>query len=84
MNINRRRELKNLKVRLEIVKREITNISNGLSNVLANEENAFDNMPESLQSSIRGEISEEAIDIMYEIQDYLTDSIKEIEHIINL
>lgn len=47
-----------------------------LRTILAEEENAFDSMPENLQSSLRGEESEEAIDI-------LTDAVDDLSKIID-
>lgn len=47
-----------------------------LRTILAEEENAFDSMPENLQSSLRGEESEEAIDI-------LTDTVDDLSKIID-
>ena len=44
-----------------------------LENVLYNEEDAYDNIPENLQSSWRAEESEEAIDVLTEAIDLLTD-----------
>lgn len=42
-----------------------------LRDILFEEEMVFDNMPENLQGSLRGEESEEAIDIMNEALDSL-------------
>lgn len=50
---------------------EIERIKDGLQSVLNDEEFAFDNMPENLQSSMRGEESEEAIENMNEAVDAL-------------
>lgn len=48
-----------------------------LNKILSDEEDAFDNMPEGLQYSMRGEASQEA-------QDYLSEAIDELEQIIDL
>lgn len=50
MNNKRRKEIANT----------IRQIENVVSSILADEEDAFDNMPESLQGSERGDISQEA------------------------
>lgn len=50
---------------------EIERIKDSLQSVLNDEEFAFDNMPENLQSSMRGEESEEAIENMNEAVDAL-------------
>lgn len=54
--------------RIKIIKiiQDIENIKSDLQDVLNDEEFAFDNMPENLQSSMRGEESEEAIENMSE------------------
>lgn len=50
MNNKRRKEIANA----------IRQIENVVSSILADEEEAFENMPESLQDSERGDISQEA------------------------
>ena len=50
MNNKRRKEIANA----------IRQIENVVSSILADEEEAFDNMPESLQGSERGDTSQEA------------------------
>lgn len=42
----------------------LEDIKNNLEDILSDEEMYFDNMPENLQGSIRGEESETAIDIL--------------------
>lgn len=42
----------------------LEDIKNNLEEILSDEEMYFDNMPENLQGSIRGEESETAIDIL--------------------
>lgn len=69
MNKQRRKEIKNVIDLLE-------NAKCSLENILADEEDYFDNMPENLQGSMRGEESENAIDV-------LQDSIDEIESCID-
>lgn len=53
---------------------EIERIKDGLQSVLNDEEFSFDNMPENLQSSMRGEESEEAIENMNEAVDALREA----------
>lgn len=65
MNNSRRKEIGQAIKRLE----DIVGI---LENILADEEEAFENMPESLQSSDNGMISEEA-------QEKLSDAIADLE-----
>lgn len=52
-----------------------------LESVLADEESAFENMPENLQSSMRGEESEEAIDYMEEAIEALGSAVEQLESI---
>lgn len=54
----------------------LENIKNNLEDILSDEEMYFDNMPENLQGSLRGEESESAIDI-------LNESIETLEEVIN-
>lgn len=63
---------------------EIEDIRNQLNDVLVDEENAFDSMPEGLQASERGMNSEESIDLMYDIKDKLEQCIENINDIINM
>lgn len=54
----------------------LENIKSNLEDILSDEEFCFDNMPENLQGSIRGEESEEAIDL-------LSEAIDDLDNIIN-
>lgn len=65
------------KNRRNIINKAVNKINEAkdiLSDVLMEEEASFENLPENLQYSIKGEQSEEAIDC-------LTDSIEELETI---
>ena len=57
MNKQRRTEIANIVTELELLKER-------LDKVLSAEQDVFDNMPENLQYSMRGEESQEAIDNM--------------------
>lgn len=59
----------------------IININMLLSEIKSEEEIAFDNMPENLQYSMRGEESEEAIGIMDEVVDLLSEAANKLEEI---
>ena len=74
MNKERRTKISN------IIK-EIENIKDKLQDVLNEEESVFDNMPENLQCSMRGEESEESIDYMNEAVDALDSAIEQLEEI---
>lgn len=69
MNKVRRKKIKTIAI-------ELKNINNELSKLLDEENYCFDNMPENLQNSFRGNNSEDAIEIMEE-------SIEKIKEIID-
>ena len=69
MNNKRRKEIANVIRQLESV----------VSIILAEEEEAFDNMPESLQNSERGDISQEAQDNLSCAVDSLEEAISYLE-----
>ena len=64
MNKERRNKINDMIKSLDI-------IINDLGDVLSEEEMVFDNMPENLQNSMRGEESEEAIEIMNDVLESL-------------
>ena len=79
MNKKRRKRISNVineinlaKKHRDLLKTRLEEIKNELENILYEEEDYFDNMPENLQGSIRGEDAEEAID-------YLTDAIDSLD-----
>lgn len=81
MNKQRRKEIRNIII-------EIERLQSKLESVQTEEEIAFDNMPENLQGSMRGEESEEAIetlqtanDLVQEAIDNLKDAVEELENI---
>ncbi len=74
MNKQRRTEIKSIISELEIIKSR-------LDNVLSDEQYSFDNMPENLQYSMRGEESQEAIDYMEEAVSNLEEAISQLEEI---
>lgn len=61
---------------------EIEKIKSELESVLFDEQMVFDNMPENLQGSMRGEESEEAIDCMSEAVDSLQEALGQLTDII--
>lgn len=82
MNKQRRKRIENVIRKIELVKTEINNSSEYLQNIkkelediLYEEENYFDNMPENLQGSMRGEAAEEAIDYLTEAIDSIDDAL---------
>ena len=66
MNKQRREKIRQLKARFQDIQTELKQASSELSSILNEEQDAFDNMPEGLQSSYRGMCSEDAIDSMEE------------------
>jgi len=59
--------------------KDLEEIKSRLQSVLSDEEYAFDNMPENLQGSMRGEESEEAIECMDEANDAIENAIEQLE-----
>ena len=74
MNKNRRKEI------VEKIK-SLETIKDRLETILSDEEYYFDNMPENLQGSMRGEESQEAIDIIAEAIDTLQEVCDNLEEI---
>ena len=64
MNKQRREKIRQLKTQIDLIKTDLKKVSSELSSILNEEQDAFDNMPEGLQSSYRGMCSEDAIDSM--------------------
>lgn len=76
MNNARRRRISELKTQIDFANNYIKEASKKLSSVLSEEQDAFDNMPEGLQSSYRGMCSEDAIDSMEEACEKLDEVIE--------
>lgn len=84
MNKQRRKELANIVSAMENVStpidiEELEGIKSDIEMVLMDEEMAFDNMPEGLQYSMRGEASQEAQDNMGEAIDAIDEFISDYE-----
>lgn len=84
MNKQRRKELANIVSAMENVStpidiEELEGIKSDIEMVLMDEEMAFDSMPEGLQYSMRGEMSQEAQDNMNEAIDLIDEFISEYE-----
>ena len=71
MNKQKREKIRRLKTKFQDVQIELKQLSGELSSILNEEQDAFDNMPEGLQSSYRGMCSEDAIDNMEEASEKL-------------
>lgn len=84
MNNQRRKELTNIASTMESVCmpidiEELEGIKSDIEMVLMDEEMAFENMPEGLQYSYRGEMSQEAQDNMNEAIDAIDEFISDYE-----
>ena len=84
MNNQRRKELNNIAAAMENVSmpvdiEQLEGIKSDIEMVLMDEEMAFENMPEGLQYSMRGEMSQEAQDNMSEAIDVIDEFISDYE-----
>ena len=84
MNNQRRKELNNIAAAMENVSmpvdiEQLEGIKSDIEMVLMDEEMAFENMPEGLQYSMRGEMSQEAQDNMSETIDVIDEFISDYE-----
>lgn len=82
MNDTRRRRINELKTQIDFANNTLKEVSKKLSSLLSEEQDAFDNMPEGLQSSYRGMCSEDAIDNMEEASDKLDEVIELLNDIV--
>lgn len=55
--------------------RQMDKINDVLQELTSDEESAYDNMPESIQQSEKGDVMQEGIDNLNEAVDYLSDAI---------
>ncbi|QKX07717.1 hypothetical protein HN014_22215 (plasmid) [Aquimarina sp. TRL1] len=74
MNNNRRK-------RIEIVKDKITSLLEELQSIQGEETEAFENLPESIQYSEKGEKMEEAADTLQNFIDTVESEIEELEEL---
>ena len=82
MNDTRRRRINELKMQVDFANTTLKEVSKKLSSLLSEEQDAFDNMPEGLQSSYRGMCSEDAIDNMEEASEKLDEVIELLNNIV--
>ena len=82
MNNARRRRIDELKTQINFANNILKEVNKKLSSILDEEQDAFDNMPEGLQSSYRGMCSEDAIDNMEEASETLDEVIDLLNDII--
>ena len=76
MNKQRREKISKIEIRFQSTQAELKQLSSELSSILNEEQNAFDNIPEGLQSSYMGMCSEDAIDSMEEASEKLDEVIE--------
>lgn len=67
--------------RIKCVISKIDEINDEIEDILSDEEDAFDNMPEGLQYSLNGERSEAAIDALSESTELVTDAKDTLENV---
>ena len=82
MNNTRRRRISELKTQIDFANNQLKDANKKLSSILNEEQDAFDNMPEGLQSSYRGMCYEDAIDSMEEANDKLDEVIELLNDIV--
>lgn len=82
MNDAKRRRLREIKTQIDFANSQLKDASKRLSSILSEEQDAFDNMPEGLQSSYRGMCSEDAIDSMEEASEKLDEVIELLNDIV--
>lgn len=75
MNNTRRKQIKSCIARFK-------NTLNDFNSIISDEEYAFENIPENLQSSMRSEEMQDNIDTMYEISDSIENALIDLEDII--
>jgi len=81
MNTDRRKQIKSLIARLEASKSELEDIRSDIQNLEDEEQEYFDNMPESLQGGDKGQRAEEVISLLQDAgsdADSLVESIDEV------
>ena len=82
MNNTRRRRISELKTQIDFANNQLKDANKKLSSILNEEQDAFDNMPEGLQSSYRGMCSEDAIDSMEEASEKRDEVIESLNDIV--
>ncbi len=69
MNNNRRKEIEKIQKKLAEALENMALIASEIEDIIGEEQDYFDNMPESLQGSEKGQASESAIDALEEVKD---------------
>ena len=75
---------KQRKKKIEKVMEQIMKMNEAIEEILWEEEDVYDNIPENLQESERARISEESMDLLTEAKDYLVDANDSLSSILDL
>lgn len=81
MNAHRRKEIKRIALQLDALINMIDDIKSSIEGLRDEEQDAFDNLPESLQESERGQTMQEAIDALDEASLALPDLSEVIDYL---
>jgi uncharacterized phage infection (PIP) family protein YhgE len=81
MNDTRRKSLADIRSRIELALGELGNAKEELEDVINAEQEAFDNMPEGLQQTDRGQAMEDGLSTLDDASSTLDDSISSLEDI---
>jgi len=81
MNDTRRKELAEIRSRIELALGELSNAKDELEGVINAEHEAFDNMPEGLQQADRGQNMEAGINTLDDASSNIDDVISSLEDI---
>ena len=73
MNAQRRKTIASLSERLQNLMNEAAQLADEINEVMYEEQEYADNMPESLQCGEKGQKAQDAIDAMQEVVDFVTD-----------
>lgn len=83
MNKERRQDLHRVNSRLGELRDDISTLHGEVTRILEDEREAFEGMPESLQSSERGELAQAAIDQLEDVDsdlDSVLETLSEVEN----
>ena len=83
MNAPRRKQITDLINKIEEVKNTLIDLHGEVGNLLDDEQEHFDNMPEGLQNSDKGEKAQEGISALEEAQDGLSNTYDSLQEVID-
>ena len=79
MNNDRRKQIKELVSELDSIFGQLTLLSNDLGEIQQEEQDAYDNLPEGLQETERGETIQDTADRLSEIYDTIDSILNDLE-----